>query len=139
MGFGTSFYSVTTGAPEKPKNIAAPSNDDPNYTSVGDIKIADWGIGNNFPDTALTTIEKISVLNTGLKFLRNLTIGQGIFPVRVTGFDDKGNETYQVVDDQELRLFVNSRMVRRYIEKSLRDYLKFGPSFVQLVPGADGS
>ncbi len=138
MGYGSGFFAVTTGVPDKPKNIAAPSNDDPDKTYVGDIQIADWGTGNNFPDTALTTIEKISVLNTGLKFLRNLTIGQGIFPVKVVGFDNNGNEQYQVVDDQKLRLFINSRMVRRYIEKSLRDYLKFGPSFVQLVPDALG-
>lgn len=138
MGFGTSFFSVTTGAPDIQKKVAAPSNDDPDYTYVGDYKIADWGTGNNFPDTALTTIEKISVLNTGLKFLRNLTIGQGIFPVRVVGFDEKGNERYEVVNDNSIRLFVNGRTVRRYIEKALRDYLKFGPSFVQLIPNATG-
>jgi hypothetical protein len=139
MGFGTRYFAVTTGSPKKPKNIAAPSNDDPDYTYVEDIKLADWGVGNSFPDKALNTIEKISVLNTGLKFLRNLTIGQGIFPVKVVGFDDRGNETLQVVDDSKLRLFINSRTVRRYIEKSLRDYLKFGPAFVQLIPSADGS
>jgi hypothetical protein len=30
-------------------------------------------------------------------------------------------------------------MVRRYLEKATRDYLKFGPAFIQLLPNNDGS
>lgn len=140
LGFGKNYFAVTTGTPTgKPKNVSSPTQADPDKTYVGDIEIADWGTGNNFPDTAINTMGKISVLNTGLRYLRNLTIGQGIYPVRITGFDTRGNETFDVVNDPKLRLFVNGRMVRRYLEKALRDYLKFGPAFVQLIPSADGS
>ncbi len=139
LGYGKSYLAVTTGSPDKPKSVSSPQNDDPDYASVGDYKVADWGSSNNFPDTAVTTIEKVGVLNTGLKFLRNLTIGQGIFPVKVNGYDSRGNEVLEVVSDSNLRRFINSRMVRRYIEKALRDYLKFGPAFVQLIPSVDGS
>jgi len=97
-------------------------------------EVADWGSGNRFPDMADALVSRVGVLNTGLKFIRNFTLGQGIYPVRVTGYDDAGNETLSMVADQSVRRFVNSRMVRRYLEKALRDYLKFGPSFVQLVP-----
>lgn len=139
MAYGSRYFASTTGVPaDKPKSVAEPQNDDPDITYVGDIEVADWGSSNNFPDTAITTIGKTGVLNTGLKFLRNLTLGQGIFPVRITGFDDKGNEELQVVDDQKLRLFINSRLVRRYLEKSLRDYLKFGAAFAQMIPSVTG-
>lgn len=140
LGFGTRYFAQTIGTPaDKPKGVSTPQPYDPEKSYIGEYKVADWGTGNNFPDTAITNIEKVAVLNTGLKFLRNLTIGQGIFPVRITGYDEKGNETLEVVDDPKIRLFVNSRMVRRYLEKALRDYLKFGPAFVQLIPSADGS
>jgi hypothetical protein len=97
------------------------------------------GTGNRFPDASDALISKVGVLSTGLKFIRNFTLGQGIYPVRVTGYDDRGNEQLEMVPDQAIRRFVNSRMVRRYLEKALRDYLKFGPAFVQLIPTADGS
>ncbi len=139
MAFGNRYFAQTTGAPDlKPKDISKPSPYDPDKTMVEDTYIADWGISNQFPDTAIETIGKIGVLNTGLKFLRNLTIGQGIFPVRVTGYDEKGNELLEVVNDADLRLFINSRLVRRYLEKALRDYLKFGAAFVQLIPNIQG-
>lgn len=139
MAYGSKYFASTTGIPEnKPKGVAEPQNDDPDTTYVENFLIADWGSSNNFPDTAITTIGKTGVLNTGLKFLRNLTVGQGIFPVRITGFDNNGNEQLEVVDDQKLRLFINSRLVRRYLEKSLRDYLKFGVAFAQLIPSVTG-
>lgn len=141
VAFGTrGVYINTTGAPvEKPKKIANPKVADPDKTIVDTYEISDWGTGNNFPTTADTTINSVSVLNSGLKFIRNFTIGQGIFPVIVEGYDNDGNEVLKKVDDQKLYNFGKSRMVRRYLEKATRDYLKFGPAFAQLLPNADGS
>ena len=141
IGYGTrGVFFGTTGAPAtKPPKLATPKVADPDKTIVDNIEIADWGTGNNFPTTGDTTINSVSVLNSGLKFTRNFTLGQGIFPVTVEGYDDKGNEILQPVDDINLRNFGKSRMVRRYLEKATRDYLKFGPAFVQLLPNADGS
>ncbi|MCY1720159.1 hypothetical protein OU798_07385 [Prolixibacteraceae bacterium Z1-6] len=133
-------YLSTTGAPApKPKKTAEPKNDDPDKTLLEGIEISDWGTGNRFPTDADTTINSVGVLNSGLKFTRNFTIGQGIFPVQITGYDNDGNEQLKVVDDVKLRNFGKSRMVRRYLEKATRDYLKFGPAFAQLLPNADGS
>jgi hypothetical protein len=141
IGYGTrGVFFTTMGAPlQKPVKIAEPQNNDPDKTSIDDIDISDWGAGNKFPSDADTTINSVSVLNSGLKFIRNFTIGQGIFPVTVTGYDDNGNEVLKPVADNKLRIFAQSRIVRRYLEKATRDYLKFGPAFVQLLPNADGS
>ena len=80
-----------------------------------------------------------TVLNTGLRFLRNLTMGQGIFACRVKGYNDKGDEILEPIDDNNIQRFVSSRIVRRYMEKTLRDFLKVGCSAVQLVPNAAGN
>jgi len=139
MAFGTRHFATTTGVPLKSKKISEPKNDDPDTTTAGDITISSWGSSNDVPSTSDITINKVGVLNSGLKFMRNFTIGQGIFPVIVTGYDEKGNEKLEQVDDPKLRAFANSRMVRRYLEKSVRDYFKFGPSFVQLIPNEEGT
>jgi hypothetical protein len=139
MAFGSSHFMQTTGAPVKPPKIAEPKIYNPDKVSVGNLEISSWGVSNNFPSIADEVINKVGVLNAGLKFTRNFTIGQGIFPVRVTGYTDKGDEKLEMVDDPKLRAFANSRLVRRYLEKALRDFLKFGAAFVQLIPNADGS
>lgn len=150
MAFGTKHFITTSGAPRDKLNAKkATENEKPKVTkqteviedklTVGNVEIAAWGSNNDFPKTAYDTIRSVGVLNTGLKFIRNLTLGQGIFPCEVTGYDEKGNEILKVLDDQELVAFCNSRMVRRYLEKLLRDYLKFGVGNVQLLPNVDGS
>jgi hypothetical protein len=140
VGYGTrGVFMSTTGAPQPPVKKAEPKNDDPDKTMVGEIEISDWGSANKFPHDADAIIGSVGVLNSGLKFSRNFTLGQGIFPVTVEGYDDKGNEVLKPVADPKLRSFGMSRVVRRYLEKAVRDYLKFGPAFAQLLPNADGT
>ena len=141
LASGKSYMAVTKGAPgEKPKKTSEPkpTGTDLDKTTVDQQEYASWGAGNDFPKTALATIDKVGVLNTGLRFTRNFTLGQGIFPCMVTGYDDKGNELVKAPDDSSLPVFANSRMVRRYMEKTLRDYLKLGIGYVQLLMNADG-
>ena len=54
-------------------------------------------------------------------------------------FDESGNEVLSRVKDKSLITFANSRLVRRFMSKALRDYLKFGCAFVQVIMNADGS
>ncbi len=89
VAFGTKgMFLSTTGAPEKPKKVASPQDPDPDKTIIDNVTVSDWGTGNRFPDTADGIITKVGVLNSGLKFIRNFTLGQGIYPVRVVGYDD---------------------------------------------------
>ena len=53
-----------------------------------------------FRNMADQLVSRVGVLNTGLKFIRNFTLGQGIYPVRLTGYDDAGNETLSMVEYQ---------------------------------------
>lgn len=137
----TYIFGETTGTPQKEMKerarILAPyDQSNASYIDIDGVKVRPWGDGNDFPQKAAEEIGNTSVLNTGLKFLRNLTLGQGIYPCRVDGYDDDGNELLKPVEDSRVQAFIASRNVRRYMEKVLRDYLKFGNGAVQFVPSA---
>jgi hypothetical protein len=105
--------------------------------AVDKYQIAQWGTSNKFPQDAEELISKVGVLNTGLRFIRNVMLGQGIYPCKIKGYDDKGNEQLEIIENTELRNFLNSRMIRRYMEKATRDFLKYGTAFPEFVPSAD--
>lgn len=109
------------------------------FIEVAGQRVLSWGKDNLFPWHAAETVRNTTVLNTGLRFLRNLTMGQGIFACKVKGYNDKGDEILQPVEDSAYQRFVGSRMVRRYMEKTLRDFLKVGISAVHFVPNAAGN
>jgi len=140
---GKSYMGVTKGAPDpiRPKTTASPkpAGVDLDRTWLDGVTLASWGSDNLWPTTADAIISKVGVLNTGLRFTRNFTLGQGIYPCIVTGYDPNGNETLAAPNDKNLPVFANSRMVRRYMEKAMRDYLKYGIAFVQFMMNADGS
>lgn len=108
------------------------------FLEVLGYRVLSWGRDNVFPWHAAKIVRNTTVLNTGLRFLRNLTMGQGIFACRVTGYNDKGDEILEPVSDTTIQRFVQSRLVRRYMEKTLRDFLKVGCSAVQFVPNVSG-
>ena len=140
MAYGKSYQASTTGVPaEKLKKLSQPKNPYDPYQYVAGIKIANWGIANDFPTKADLIIAGVGVLNSGLKFTRNFTIGQGIYACKVVDYDEQGNEILAKVSDKNLIRLANSRMVRKYMSKGFRDYTKFGAGFIQLMMNADGS
>jgi hypothetical protein len=144
LGFGTGagagFEFITKGTPaQKRPGVAKETEYLQDKLSFDGQSLVNWGSDNNFPHKANEMIRSVGVLNTGLKFMRNFTLGQGIFPVEVTGYDEQGNEQLQVINNPELTAFCESRLVRRYMEKAMRDYFKFGVANVQLITNADAS
>ena len=144
MMTSTSVFGESVGRPSnyevKKRDILSPYDISLTETTVyKDYRVMNWGRGNDFPLKAGKQISTTSVLNTGLKFLRSLTVGQGIYPCKVTGWDEKGNEQLQPVNDLKISRFVNSRMVRRYLEKVSRDYFKYGNGAVQMLPNMSGT
>jgi hypothetical protein len=102
------------------------------------VDIAPWGTNNQWPQEARLKINKSTVLKPGLRYKADVIAGQGIFPVFVTGFDANQNEIYKTVNDPEVTNFLQSRMVRRYVQNASRDVLKFGLAFPELLPDTDG-
>ena len=101
----TYVFGETSGLPANQANerlkILMPYDLNENsYIDIDGVKVRPWGAGNDFPQIAEREIAGTSVLNTGLKFLRNLTLGQGIYPCRVKGFDDNGNELLDPITDR---------------------------------------
>lgn len=111
---------------------------DQDFFSVSKIKMLMWGKKNDFPQWANDIITSTSVLNSGLKFIRNFTLGQGIYACKVDGYDKEGNEVLVPYGDDKLQQFLMGRTARRYLEKTARDYFKFGSSAVQFIPGEKG-
>ena len=107
------------------------------YLHVGQHKVVAWGQANQFPQWAAKLIRETTVLNTGLQYLLFLMMGQGIFGCKVVGVNDDGSEKLAPIDDPRLTSFLESRLVRKYMERVLRDYLKFGNGAVQFVPSLD--
>lgn len=138
------YFANTTGAPaagdlNTKKMVSVTDLTNTSRVSVGNHLVMPWGAGNNFPQDADKKISSVSVLNSGLKFLRNLTLGQGIYACTVSGIDDKGNEILKPLADTGVQDFLNSRQVRRYMEMSMRDILKFGTSAVAFLPNRLGN
>ena len=146
MMSSTKFFAQTFTDAATSKTFAATAaaaiipNDDWQlpYLLLGDYKVACWGRNNRFPQFAGKVISETTVLNSGLRFLHQLILGQGIFGCTVEGFDDRGNEILRPIDDKRLINFLESRMVRKYCEKILRDYLKYGNGAVRFLPDVAG-
>ncbi|MCK9212364.1 MAG: hypothetical protein WC699_13195 [Bacteroidales bacterium] len=138
MAYGKTYFATTTGAPKEVEPVK-PVEELDSTEIFNQYTVSPWGSGNDFPVMALDIIGRTGVLNTGLKYIRNFTMGQGIFPVRVTGYNDKGDEILEVINDPKITSFLEGRIVRRYMANALRDYFKLGISFAELIANADGS
>jgi len=127
---------TTTGGPRisggisKPKkyNFKTDQSED-RVDRVADISVWSWGTDNKFPESALTWIEKTTVLSSGLLYKIQLLMGQGVFPAEVIGYNEDGSEILKVVEDKNVNNIVRSAMVRRYLAASSRDLFKFGMAF----------
>lgn len=134
--FGESIGGVSNEEIKR-KNILTPYDmTKQDFVHVDNLEVVPWGNNNDFPQIAGSQIATTTVLNTGLKFLRNLTLGQGIYPCTIDGYDDNGNEILKPVTNSKITSFLSGRVARRYMEKTLRDYLKFGNGAVQFIPSA---
>ena len=85
MMTSSSAFLETTGKPEnyikeKLKILSPYASTLEDIVKYEDYQVISWGKDNRFPHAANKQITTTSVLNTGLKFLRSLTIGQGIYP-----------------------------------------------------------
>ncbi|MDR0830038.1 MAG: phage portal protein [Prevotellaceae bacterium] len=137
---GKSFFAATNGSPsgiseETKKKIiqTVDTKTDQDFTQLTGIKLLSWGKNNDFPQWADKIITSTSVLNSGLKFIRNFTLGQGLMACKVESFDSDGNEILIPYPDPKPQEIINSRKIRRFQELSARDFFKFGSSAIQLL------
>jgi hypothetical protein len=121
----TVFGSTTTVKPVKERLDEYFSFDKRNY--------AMWGDTNCFPDDAERTIRTTSVLQTGLNYKARCCYGQGVVPVKVSGFDDNNNEIFEPVRDRNILNYLRGLAFRNYHTAAFRDLIKFGNAFPLLV------
>jgi hypothetical protein len=66
-------------------------------------------------------------------------MGEGLYPVRVKGYNEQGKEQIEVINDTSLVSLVNGIMIRKYLQACIRDIFKLGMSFPVLRFNEDGS
>lgn len=103
------------------------------YFSFDKREYATWGDTNCFPDDAERTIRATSVLQTGLNYKARCCYGQGVVPVKVSGFDDNNNEIFEPVRDRDILSYLRGLAFRNYHTAAFRDLIKFGNAFPLLV------
>ncbi|MCR4964850.1 MAG: hypothetical protein K6A41_04260 [Bacteroidales bacterium] len=103
------------------------------YFSFDKRDYATWGDSNCFPDDAERTIRATSVLQTGLNYKARCCYGQGVVPVKVSGFDDNNNEIFEPVRDRDILNYLRGLAFRNYHTAAFRDLIKFGNAFPLLV------
>ena len=91
--------------------------------SFREREYAVWGDTNCFPDDAEKTIRATSVLQTGLNYKARCCYGQGVVPVRVTGFDQGNNEIFEPVRDTEVLHHLRGLSVRNFHTASFGDLI----------------
>lgn len=139
VGFGRSYFMTTTGGPQNSGGSPTKQAQEAETSmTVGNKQVSPWGDNNDFPVVADKKINYNTVLWSGLKYKLQLFMGQGIFPCKVTGYNTDGSEQLEVVTDAEVNKFISSRMVRRYLQNTYRDVLKFGTAFPELIFSNDG-
>lgn len=97
------------------------------------VEYASWGDNNHFPDDAEKTIRSTSVLQTGLNYKVRCCYGQGVVPVKVSGFDNNNNEIFEPVRDRDILSYLRGKVFRDYHTAAFRDLTKFGNAFPLLV------
>lgn len=103
------------------------------YFSFDKRDYATWGDTNCLPDDAERTIRATSVLQTGLNYKARCCYGQGVVPVKVSGFDADNNEIFEPVRDRDILSYLRGLAFRNYHTAAFRDLIKFGNAFPLLV------
>lgn len=106
--------------------------------SIGSFKSIPWYDNDDFPNTVDTIISETPVLKRALTDITKITLGQGVFPCRVTGYNGE-QEILEVINDPEIFKQLQSYKTRRYLAKTDYDLNAYGSAFVQFIPNLEGT
>lgn len=105
---------------------------------VGKKEFVCWGDSNKLPDEMVRVIGSTGVLSTAIGFKTRTSFGQGVLPMKLEGYNDKGEPKFVAFGNKELSDYFNSYVFRNYITQSFRDLFKFGNSFPIFYFNKDG-
>lgn len=111
------------GVTQTPKETIERTND---TFSVGKREFVCWGSSNQYPAEAEAVIGRTGVLSTGLGFKARATLGQGVVPMDVDGFDAHGDMVLKPCQDKDVQQFFRSWQCMSYMSAAFRDLFKFG-------------
>jgi len=137
---GSNAVISTTGI-DSIKKPALIKEDNDDEIILGSYKIASWFDANNdFPNkTAQTYLRKSPALRAGINTKIRMAVGQGVFPITITGYDANGNETIEPFFDEKIHRALNSMMVLNYLEQAHLNIWEYGITFPQMILNKEGN
>jgi len=108
-------------------------------TNADKIVIANWGTNNDMPQVYDSLINKIPSLSSGILRKIQLAMGQGLQAVVVNDIKEDGKEIVEYIKDKQLINFLQSPIIRNFLEEGFRDIYKFGNAFPRLIFNVEGT
>ncbi len=105
------------------------------------LQVAPWGEDNRFPQNIVRLMDYCGVGKSALDIKARSLWGQGIVPVKITGYEDGGKqEIVQALDRtkyKDIYSFIESRGFYRFYLEFLRDWTWFWNCFPEIILSND--
>lgn len=107
------------------------------------LNIVPWGEDNRFPQNITRLMSACSIGLAGLEWKQRALYGNGIIPVRVTGYEDEGKK--EIIEplkrtgaDAEIWKFIESSQFTRFYIEFLQDWVWFANCWPEAILSKDG-
>ncbi|HAN19622.1 MAG: hypothetical protein A2X13_14720 [Bacteroidetes bacterium GWC2_33_15] len=128
---------ITTASP---KSTTVKENKD-NEIKIDNYIIAAWfEPGNDFPNnTLMPYLRKSPALRSGIDYKIALHVGQGLYAVKVTDYNQDGSEITEPYFNPALDKFINSRMITKYRADAYQNLFEYAMAFPQIIMNKSGN
>lgn len=103
------------------------------------MKIAAWGVDNQFPQKVLKECEVDTIVPTSLRFMARALYGAGLSVGKVTGYKEDGTEIFTPQKYAPWELFKQRSNINRYLIEACNDFYWFYNVFPELILTKDRS
>ncbi|HMT28032.1 MAG TPA: hypothetical protein PKD91_02010, partial [Bacteroidia bacterium] len=121
---------------EKPK--AVPTSPIKSIDEYG-LKIAAWGIDNQFPQKVLKECEVDTIVPTTLRFMARALYGAGLAVGKVEGYKDDSTEIFKPIKYAPWETFKKRSNINRYLIEACNDFYWFYNVFPEMILTKDRS
>ena len=106
------------------------------------LDLVPWGEDNRFPQNITKLMSACSIGLAGLDWKMRALYGNGIIPVRITGYEDEGKKEIvaplaRTGADKKIYDFIGNQQFKRFYLEFLQDWVWFGNCFPELILSKD--
>lgn len=107
--------------------------------SVGNFRVAPWGVDNNLPTSLRLKIEKSEIISTNLRFNRDVAYGLGPMLVKILRDSNGKVADYIPIEDGKEFEFFDRNDISMFVLEQLTDLVYFHNSFAEIIPEEKGT